>query len=98
MRKKSVVKYSNTSIIKDLESFCDEELFLNRELNWLEFNYKVLLEASDKNNPLLERIKFLSIFYNNFDEFFMVRVAGLTRQYKLGIEKNQLTGLIRWNN
>ena len=71
----------------------DAGMFLNRELNWLEFNKKVLNEAADTNNLLLERVKFLSIFYNNLDEFFMVRVAGLTRQKKLGIAQSSLDGL-----
>ena len=56
-----------------------EELYFNRELSWIEFNVRVMKEASRKEYPLLERFKFLSITSSNFDEFFMIRVAGIKR-------------------
>ncbi len=66
-------------------SLDDPALYFNRELSWLKFNERVLEEALDENNPLLERVNFLSIFGSNLDEFYMIRVSGLRRQMATGV-------------
>ncbi len=71
----------------------DPALYLNRELSWLEFNRRVLHEAMDSRTPLMERVKFLSIFSSNLDEFFQVRVAGLKQQVAAGFVERTADGM-----
>ena len=73
-------------------SLDDPSLYLNRELTWLAFNQRVLHEADDARNPLLERVKFLAIVSNNLDEFFMKRIGGLKQQIAAGVHTPSVDG------
>ena len=73
--------------------FNNPDYYTNRELRWLQFNMRILLEARDKNNPLFERLKFLSITSSNLDEFFMVRVASLKDMVDAKCTKPDLAGM-----
>ncbi len=68
------------------------EYYLNRELTWLNFNSRVLNEAQDDRNPLLERVKFLAIASSNLDEFFMKRIGGLKQQVAVGVHQLSVDG------
>ena len=68
-------------------------IYINRELSWIRFNRHVLDEAMDSRHPVLERVKFLSIFANNLDEFFMIRVSALQRQLAKGVLKSPPDGM-----
>ncbi len=78
--------------LADLPELNDPTLYLNRELSHLEFQRRVLEEARDRRNPLLERVKFLSILASNIDEFFMVRVAGVMQQIENGVQETGMDG------
>ena len=73
-------------------NLADPQYYFNRELSWIEFNRRVLNEAIDPRTPLLERLKFLSIFSSNLDEFFMVRIASLNDQVDADVQKLSADG------
>ena len=77
----------------DKKQYEKYENYYNRELSWLQFNYRILGEAKDKSLPLFERIKFLSITASNLDEFFMIRVASLFDLVHAGVKKKDIAGL-----
>lgn len=77
---------------KNGEKTPDQELFISRELSWIDFNSRVLDEALTPANPLLERLKFIAIFSSNLDEFFMVRIAGLRQLVKMDQDRPDPAG------
>jgi len=79
-RIKRLIAQNRSMQKNDSSSISNPALYVNRELSWLEFNQRVLEEAQDSSNPLLERVKFLCIVSSNLDEFFEVRVAGVKQQ------------------
>src|SRR5512133_246975 len=79
--------------VSDMPDLNDPCFYADREYSWLQFNDRVLEEALDERNPLLERVKFLSIFGSNLDEFFMVRVSGVQKRISEGVKEDRIDEL-----
>ena len=77
----------------DLQKYKEPANFINRDLSWLEFNKRVLEEALNPELPLLDKVKFVSIFFLNLDEFYMIRVSGLKEQIRANIITTTVDGL-----
>ena len=75
-----------------LQKYYSPNNFFNRDISWLEFNKRVVDEAFESNLPLLDKVKFISIFFSNLDEFFMIRVSGLTEQVTAKIIEPSIDG------
>ncbi|MGO8949790.1 MAG: polyphosphate kinase 1 [Ktedonobacterales bacterium] len=80
--------------ISSQQECINPDLYLDRELSWIAFNQRVLEEAQELRNPLLERVRFLAIFSSNLDEFFMIRVSGLKKQIAAGVNQPAPSGLL----
>jgi len=94
----SQAQSTQTEVLADVKSeqpdrAAVERQYVNRELSWLAFNERVLEEALDPATPMLERLRFLTIFHTNLDEFFMVRVSGIRQQVAAGVDVLSIDGL-----
>jgi polyphosphate kinase len=78
---------------ENLQKYFKDNNFFNRDLSWLEFNRRVLEEALNPELPLLDKIKFVSIFFSNLDEFYMIRVSGLKEQVRANVIDTSIDGL-----
>lgn len=80
------------------EEFKNPKYYDNRELSWIKFEHRVLNEAKDREIPILDRLKFVSITSSNLDEFFMVRVASLKDMEHAGYTKKDIAGMVQRNS
>ena len=87
-----VIEAHSTPVTIPVVTLDDPSLYISRELSWLEFNDRVLEEALDEHNPLLERLKFIAIYGTNLDEFFMIRVAAIKQQIEAQVMRRSEEG------